>query len=90
MTDKMTPEEIEQRLNKMSEELFSSGYIAGLKSVLPYVKQFQTSVDNLVNNVDKYLRENDPDYEESLEELAQKVSEKTDQLRKLKEDEQTT
>lgn len=89
MTEKMTTEEIEQRLNKMSEELFASGYIAGLKSVLPFVQQFQTSVNSLVNNIDNYLKENDPDYEVSLEELAQEVSQKADKLRKLKEDEKS-
>ena len=41
MSDKMSKEEIEQRLNSMSEELFSSGYLAGIKSVLPHVINLQ-------------------------------------------------
>ena len=48
MTQKMTQAEIEERLQKMSEEVFSSGYLAGLKSVLPFAQEVQTTSSKLV------------------------------------------
>ena len=86
----MTKEEIEQRLNKMSEEIFSSGYLAGLKSVLPFVTQINNLTTDLSVKLDSYLKENDPEYDKPMEEIAKELSDNTEELRKLKEDEQTT
>lgn len=86
----MTKEEIEQRLNKMSEEIFSSGYLAGLKSVLPFVTQINNLTTDLSVKLDSYLKENDSEYGKPMEEIAKELSDNTEELRKLKEDEQTT
>lgn len=89
MTQKMTSEEIEQRLNKMSEEVYSTGYLAGIKSVLPFVKDLQDRAEKLTSSLEDYLRTNDPNYEQTLEEVAKEVSEKTEELRKIKENEKS-
>ena len=90
MTQKMTQAEIEERLQKMSEEVFSSGYLAGLKSVLPFAKEVQQTSNRLVESLSDYLRKHDPSFEKSLEDIAKEVSEKTEELRQLKENEKTT
>lgn len=90
MNQKMTQAEIEERLQKMSEEVFSSGYLAGLKSVLPFAQEVQTTSSKLVESLTEYLRKNDPSFEKSLEDIAKEVSAKTEELRQLKENEKTT
>ena len=90
MSDKMSKEEIEQRLNSMSEELFSSGYLAGIKSVLPHVINLQENVTRLQTSLEDYLQSHDPNHGNPLEDIAKEVSAKTEELRQLKENEKTT
>ena len=89
MSDKMSKEEIEQRLNSMSEELFSSGYLAGIKSVLPHVINLQENVTRLQTSLEDYLQSHDPNYGKPLEEIAKEAQDHTEELRQSKNEQIT-
>lgn len=86
---KMSKEEIEKRLNTMSEDIFNTGYLAGLKSILPFVQDIKESMTRLSTNIEEHLVKNDPSYKKdaSPEELAKETQQATEQLRELKENE---
>ena len=89
MSDKMSKEEIEQRLNSMSEELFSSGYLAGIKSVLPHVINLQENVTRLQTSLEDYLQSHDPNHCKPLEEIAKEAQDHTEELRQSKNEQIT-
>ena len=89
MSDKMSKEEIEQRLNSMSEELFSSGYLAGIKSVLPHVINLQENVTRLQTSLEDYLQSHDPNHGKPLEEIAKEAQNHTEELRQSKNEQIT-
>lgn len=89
MSDKMSKEEIEQRLNSMSEELFSSGYLAGIKSVLPHVINLQENVTRLQTSLEDYLQSHDPNHGKPLEEIAKEAQDHTEELRQSKNEQIT-
>ena len=85
----MSKEEIEQRLNSMSEELFSSGYLAGIKSVLPHVINLQENVTRLQTSLEDYLQSHDPNHGKPLEEIAKEAQDHTEELRQSKNEQIT-
>ena len=85
----MSKEEIEQRLNSMSEELFSSGYLAGIKSVLPHVVSLQENVTRLQTSLEDYLKSPDPNHGKPLEEIAKEAQDHTEELRQSKNEQIT-
>ena len=89
MSDKMSKEEIEQRLNSMSEELFSSGYLAGIKSVLPHVINLQENVTRLQTSLKDYLQSHDPNHGKPLEDIAKEAQDHTEELRQSKNEQIT-
>ena len=73
MSQEMTKEQIEQELNAQFHQAYSVGYVSGLKSVLPFIEQSKTNLDNLILSINDYLKENDPHYGKDTEDVAQAV-----------------
>ena len=68
----LTQSEIMDKLSNMQEEMFMTGHNACLKSVLPMVKSISLSINKLVDSMEQFLKENDPNYEAELEEAKKK------------------
>ena len=80
MSQEMTKEQIEQELNKQFEQAYTIGYVSGLKSVLPFIEQSKSNLDNLILSINDYLKDNDPHYGKETEGVAQAVKQLHDDV----------
>lgn len=79
-TPKMSQQEIEAELNKQFEQAYTIGYVSGLKSVLPFIEQSKTNLDNLINSINDYLKENDPHYGRDDVDIAKQTAQLSEEL----------
>ena len=80
MSQEITKEQIEQELNTQFQQAYAVGYVSGLKSVLPFIEQSKTNLDNLILSINDYLKDNDPHYGKDTEEVAQAVKQLHDDI----------
>lgn len=80
MSQEMTKEQIEQELNAQFHQAYSVGYVSGLKSVLPFIEQSKQNLDNLINSINDYLKENDPHYGRDDVDIAKQTAQLSEEL----------
>ena len=80
MSQEITKEQIEQELNKQFEQAYTIGYVSGLKSVLPFIEQSKQNLDNLINSINDYLKENDPHYGRDDVDIAKQTAQLSEEL----------
>ena len=80
MSQEMTKEQIEQELNAQFHQAYSVGYVSGLKSVLPFIEQSKTNLDNLILSINDYLKDNDPHYGRDDVDIAKQTAQLSEEL----------
>lgn len=71
----LSQSEIMDKLASMQEEMFMAGHNAALKSILPSIQGSLRQLTRIATNVEDYLKENDPTYEEDMKALQEKNQE---------------
>lgn len=68
-SSQLSQSEIMDKLNSMQEEMFMAGHNAALKSIMPRLKAYSSGLSSLVEDMETFLKDSDPDYEKDMEAL---------------------